>query len=68
MYYSAIGMIAIVLLLIMNHEVFKIDKNRDEVKKAFRMGIPPSYTHLQSTRTLPLEKRLLRLRTPRQRG
>lgn len=36
MYYSVIGMIAIVLHLIMNHEFIKIDKNRDEVNKAFK--------------------------------
>ena len=36
MYYSVIGMIAIVLHLIMNHEFIKIDRNRDEVNKAFR--------------------------------
>ena len=36
MYYSVIGMIAIVLHLIMNHESIKIDKNRDEVGIAFR--------------------------------
>ncbi len=36
MYYSVIGMIAIVLHLIMNHEFIKIDKNRDEINKAFR--------------------------------
>ena len=36
MYYSVIGMIAIVLHLIMNHEYIKIDKNQDEIKKAFR--------------------------------
>ena len=36
MYYSVIGMIAIVLHLIMNHEFLKIDKNRDEIDKAFR--------------------------------
>ena len=36
MYYSVIGVIAIVLHLIMNHESFKIDKNRDPVSIAFR--------------------------------
>ena len=36
MYYSVIGIIAIVLHLIMNHEFIKIDKNRDEVNKAFK--------------------------------
>lgn len=36
MYYSVIGMIAIVLHLIMNHESIKIDKNRDEINKAFK--------------------------------
>ncbi len=35
MYYSVIGMIAIVLHIIMNHEFIKPDKNRDEVNKAF---------------------------------
>ena len=36
MYYSVIGMIAIVLHLIMNHEFIKIDKNRDEIDSAFK--------------------------------
>ena len=36
MYYSVIGMIAIVLHLIMNHEFIKIDKNRNELNKAFK--------------------------------
>ena len=36
MYYSVIGMIAIVLHLIMNHEYVKIDKNRDEISRAYR--------------------------------
>lgn len=36
MYYSVIGMIAIVLHLIMNHEFIKIDKNRDEVNISFK--------------------------------
>ena len=36
MYYSVIGMIAIVLHLIMNHEFIKIDKNRNEINKAFK--------------------------------
>ena len=36
MYYSVIGMIAIVLHLIMNHEFIKIDKNRDEVGRVFK--------------------------------
>ena len=36
MYYSAIGMIAIVLHLIMNHEFIKADKNRDEISRAYR--------------------------------
>ena len=36
MYYSVIGMIAIVIHLIMNHEFFKIDKNRDVVNRAFK--------------------------------
>ena len=36
MYYSVIGMIAIVLHLIMNHEFIKIDKSRDEVIRAFK--------------------------------
>ena len=36
MYYSVIGMIAIVIHLIMNHEYIGIDKNRDEVNKSFR--------------------------------
>ena len=36
MYYSVIGMIAIVLHLIMNHKYIKIDKNRDGIDKAFR--------------------------------
>ena len=36
MYYSVIGMIAIVLHLIINHEFIKIDKNRDEVNSAFK--------------------------------
>lgn len=36
MYYSVIGMIAIVLHLILNHEFIKIDKNRDEVERVFK--------------------------------
>lgn len=36
MYYSVIGMIAIVLHLIMNHEFIKADKNRDEINNAFK--------------------------------
>lgn len=36
MYYSVIGMIAIVLHLIMNHEYIKIARNRDEVNWAFK--------------------------------
>ena len=36
MYYSVIGMIAIVLHLIMNHEFIKIDEKRDEINKAFK--------------------------------
>ncbi|MDO5154968.1 MAG: diguanylate cyclase [Eubacteriales bacterium] len=36
MYYSVIGMIAIVLHLIMNHEFVKIDKNRDEINRTYR--------------------------------
>ena len=36
MYYSVIGAIAIVLHLIMNHEFIKIDKNRDEINKAYK--------------------------------
>ncbi|MCQ2538028.1 MAG: GGDEF domain-containing protein [Lachnospiraceae bacterium] len=36
MYYSVIGMVAIVLQLIMNHKFLKRDKKRDEVGKAFR--------------------------------
>jgi len=36
MYYSVIGMIAIVIHIIMNHEYIKPDKNRDEVNKAFK--------------------------------
>ncbi len=36
MYYSAIGMVAIVLHLIMNHEYFKFEKNIDEANRAFR--------------------------------
>ncbi|MCQ2543703.1 MAG: diguanylate cyclase [Lachnospiraceae bacterium] len=36
MYYSVIGMIAIVLHLIMNHEFIKINKNRNEVDRAFK--------------------------------
>ena len=36
MYYSVIGMIAIVLHLIMNHGYVKIDKNRDEISRAYR--------------------------------
>ena len=36
MYYSVIGMIAIVLHLIMNHKFIKIDKNRNEINEAFR--------------------------------
>ena len=36
MYYSVIGVIAIVLHLIMNHEYLKINKNRDAVNKAFK--------------------------------
>lgn len=36
MYYSVIGMIAIVLHSIMNHEAIKFDRNRDEISKAFK--------------------------------
>lgn len=36
MYYSVIGMIAIVIHLIMNHEYIKNDKNRDVVSRSFR--------------------------------
>ena len=36
MYYSVVGMIAIVLHLIMNHEFIKIDQNFDEVNKGFK--------------------------------
>jgi len=36
MYYSVIGMIAIVLHLIMNHECFKRNEKDDQVKKGFR--------------------------------
>ena len=36
MYYSVIGMIAIVLHLIMNHEYIKVDRNRDEINSAFK--------------------------------
>ena len=36
MYYSVIGMIAIVLHIIMNHEYIKIDRNRDDANRAFR--------------------------------
>ncbi len=36
MYYSVIGMIAIVIHLIMNHEYIKIGKNRDEVNRSFK--------------------------------
>ena len=36
MYYSVIGIIAIVIHLIMNHEFIKIDKNRDEINRAFK--------------------------------
>ena len=36
MYYSVIGMIAIVLHLIMNHEFIKRDKNRSGINKAYR--------------------------------
>ncbi len=36
MYYSVIGMIAIVIHLIMNHEFIKKDNSRDEANKAYR--------------------------------
>jgi len=36
MYYSVIGIMAIVLHLIMNHEFVKTGKNKDEVNRAFR--------------------------------
>ena len=36
MYYTVIGLIAIVIHLIMNHEFMKIDKNRSEVNRAFK--------------------------------
>lgn len=36
MYYSAIGMIAIVLHVIMNHEFIKFEKNRNEIDRAFK--------------------------------
>lgn len=45
MYYSAIGMIAIVIHLIMNHEYLKIDKNRDEVNKAFKNLVLAALTY-----------------------
>ena len=45
MYYSVIGMIAIVLHLIMNHEYIKIDKNRDEVNKAFKRFVLASLAY-----------------------
>ena len=36
MYYSVIGMVAIVLHLIMNHEYIKIGKKRDDVNRTYR--------------------------------
>ena len=36
MYYSVIGMIAIVIHLIMNHEFIKINRNMDEINAAFK--------------------------------
>lgn len=39
MYYSAIGLIAIVLHLIMNHDFIIVNKNRNEVDKAFSMFV-----------------------------
>lgn len=35
MYYSAIGLIAIVLHVILNHNFIKWDRNRDEAGKAY---------------------------------
>ncbi len=45
MYYSVIGMVAIVIHLIMNHEFIKKNNNRDEVGKAFRWFVLASLAY-----------------------
>ncbi len=45
MYYSVIGMVAIVLHIIMNHEYIKFDKNRDDVNKAYKKFVLASLAY-----------------------